>query len=204
MNKKAQQHALETPAKIFLIGLVLVLLIVVGLDLLKKASGSPIGIFDSWLEALGFGKEEKDLTTLNEQAQENFNLLVQEHNTCSASQNKDCKCQGGIGFNSFSNIHALQVNDNEIRLLIVKDGNELTKDLRALNMPKCYTTRTSFNTIKNPSMITFTEDGPVLEDSNGKDLEFRKGSFFVFYKNPSNEICWFTKDKSLLTQFNTC
>jgi len=204
MNKKAQSHALETFGKVFLISLVIFLLITVGIDLLKKASGSGTGLFDSWLEGLGLKIPKRDLTTLNEKAQNNFNLLIQEYNSCLTIQKDNCVCLGNIGFNDFSDVHALRSRDGKFELLIIKNKNELLKDTRVLNMPTCYATRNNFRNINKNYMITFGEDGPLLKDENDNEFEFAKGRNLVFYKKSINEVCWISKDRSRVPSVTTC
>ncbi len=189
--KKAQIH-LETPIKIFLIVLILLVLILGVLPLLQKGSSSPIKIFDSWLEKFGFSNNEQDLNTLNDLAQKNFDNLISEMNSCIKTKKNNCKCLTN-GFSDFKDIHAIEIQHDKMRLLLVNNGNELTKSESKISPPECYTTRDGFALLLNPSKITFN-DGIKLDDSNGKSLEFKK-EVYVLYKNPSNELCWLTNER---------
>ena len=111
MNRKGDEKKI---GEILLIAIVLVILFIGGSQLLWKSAKSPLQIIDGWLGTGIFGVEEKDLTTLNEEAQMNFNAILNDFNNCQKTSNtKDCKCLANSGFINFTNMHALQFDNKE-------------------------------------------------------------------------------------------
>jgi|SRR3989344_8125678 len=193
MNRKGDEKKI---GEILLIAIVLVIFFIGGTQLLWKSAKSPLKVIDSWLGTGLFGDEGKDLTTLNEEAQMNFNAILNDFNNCKkTSNNKACKCLGNSGFVNFSNIHTLQFNNKESSLLITKDQNKLLKAKEDFQMPSCYFNGDKKTLLNYPLTITF-EDNPLLEDSNGNEVEFFKEQFFMFYKYQNGEVCWVNKEGS--------
>src|SRR3989344_5069866 len=116
------EFSLNKLGSLILIAVILVFLMIGGAQLLWGAGKSGL----KWIDAqLGFGLfDQEDLTTKNEIAQKNFDILINEIDTCGKSQNKDCKCKTSKGFNDFSDIHELQIGDKS-KLVYTKDRNEL-------------------------------------------------------------------------------
>ncbi len=178
------EFSLNKLGSIILIAIILVFLMIGGAQLLWGAGKSGIKLIDSWL-GFGFFKEE-DLTTKNEIAKNNFDILMNEVNACIKTANKDCKCKTNKGFNDFSNIHELQITD-KTKLVYIKDKNELTM-AESNNIVKCYY-KTSTRYLTGNVKIKF-DDNAHFEDSNGEDGEFISNSKDILYKNDKNEICW--------------
>lgn len=178
------EFSLNKLGSILFIAVVLVILMIGGAQLFWGAGKSGIKLIDSWLE-LGFFKEE-DLTTKNEIARNNFDLLMNEINTCIKTINKDCKCKTSKGFSDFSNIHELQITD-KTNLVYIKDKNELTM-AESNSMVKCYY-KTSTRYLTGSVKIKF-DNNAYFEDSNGEDGEFISNSKDILYKNNNNEVCW--------------
>ena len=192
MNKKGL-FGLGKLGDMILIAIVLIILLLGGAQLLWKAAKAPLKLVDNWFN-LGLFSEEQDLTTLNELAQNNFDILIKEINDCKNTKKVNCKCLTSKGFNDFSTIHAIKVYDDKMQLLIIKDRNELLKDEKNIETPKCYTTKTSYSNLKNPSTIKFN-DKVSLEDNNGKEIEFIKSSNLILAKNQNNQVCWLSNDR---------
>jgi len=197
MNRKA-----STVEKIGGIAVIVVMLVMLLLFVNEIASGGSKALLKSIENILPefLKPEEKDLTTLNNLAQKNFDLLIQEINPCVSSQKKDCKCKSQKGFNDFNEVHALNLiteqGKDKIKLLIVKDKNELTKDQKDLTAIKCYATRNNVRYLTMPIMIRF-DDNTYLKDSNGENKEFLKNSKDILYKTQNNEICWLVEEKDV-------
>ena len=183
MNKKAGLE-LETIGKMLLIFFFLITLLIVLPQLLFGANKSIIKTIDGWLE-LGFFSE-KDLTSINEIAKKNFDVLMNEINTCSKSTNKECKCKTSKGFNDFSSIHELQITD-KTKLVYIKDKNELTMT-ESNTIVKCYY-KTNTRYLTGQVKIKF-DDNVYFEDSNNENEDFISNSKDILYKNNNNEICW--------------
>src|SRR3989344_4888962 len=196
MNKRGLFGIL---GNLILIGIILILLVLALSPLLKKSSSTPIRIIDEWISKLFFGEEEKDLTTLNDKARDNFNLLIQDMKECLNKKQNNCWCSGynSNGFNDFSKHHRLDVlENNKLRLLLVKDNNELTMADSNIVFPLCYATKTGIQNSKFIK-IMFDQDSPYLKDDKDNEASFAKGALSVFYKDDKGNICWYTKDLSL-------
>lgn len=193
---------------LIVIGFVLILLVLAISPLLKKSSSTPLKIIDEWISKLFGGTEEEDLTTLNDKARDNFNLLIQDMKEClnkKPTQN-GCWCItiNSNGFNDFSKYHRLDVLENKkIRLLLIKDNNELTMADSNIDFPSCYATKTGIQDFKFIK-IRFDQDSPYLKDDNDNKASFNKNALSVFYKDKKGNICWYTKDLSLQGGIPAC
>ncbi len=192
MNKKGI-FGIEKLGSILLIIIVVILILLGGSQLLWKSAQSGVKTLDSWF-GLGLFKEEKDLTDLNNLAKTSFDFLKKDLDSCKKTKNNDCKCLGTKGFSEFSNgIHAIEVLDDKLRLILIKDNNQVTMTQTDVGTPKCYTTLNSYKSLENPSIILVNEE-TILKDKKNNEISFEKSNFRVFYKNNKNEICWMTKD----------
>ena len=196
MNKRGLFGIL---GNLILIGIILILLVLALSPLLKKSSSTPIRIIDEWISKLFGGEEEEDLTTLNDKARDNFNLLIQDMKECLNKKKNNCWCisYNSKGFEDFSKYHRLDViENNKLRLLLVKDNNELTMADSNIGFPSCYATKTGTQDSKFIK-IMFDQDSPYLKDDKDNEASFSKGASSVLYKNDTGSICWYTKDLSL-------
>jgi len=178
------EFTLNKLGSMLFIAAVLVVLMIGGAQLLWGAGKSGIKWIDSQL-GLGFFNEQ-DLTTKNEIAKKNFDILMNEINTCSKSANKECKCKTSKGFSDFSSIHELQIID-KTKLVYIKDKNELTM-AESNNVVKCYY-KANTRYLTGQVKIKF-DDNVHFEDSNNEKEEFILNSKDILYKNNNNEICW--------------
>ena len=166
----------ESLTKILLILIVLVLLILGGGRLLWDAGKSALSVFGL------INITEVDYSQLNKDAQSSFETFIKDIKACKNSKDNNCLCYTSLS--GFSNVYTLEINNNEIKLINVKDNNKITMNKQDIKDFNCYYTKELV--VENPVVINFDEDLPYIE----------KGflaSNIKFYKNPaiyrSSKIC---------------
>ena len=190
MSKKASTA--EKLGGMLLILVILFGLIVFAYQITFGAGKSPVSFIDNILPGI-FKDDKKDLTTLNNLAQKNFDALFQEINNCKSTTTKDCKCKTK-GFSDITSSHELQVTDSEIKLLFVENNNEITKWTYPTTELKCYTLKANIKDLTSPISVTF-DNGIRLKDSKGEEQEFTANNQYILYKNIDNRICWLTNER---------
>ena len=67
---------------------------------------------------------ETDYSRLNQEARTNFDTLISDIKNCKNSIDDNCLCYTSLS--SFYETHEIEINNQEIKLLDVKEGNEIT------------------------------------------------------------------------------
>jgi len=185
MNKKAD--FIWTLTKILLILIVVVVVLFGGGRLILDAGKSALGIFGL------VNITEADYHEINQNAKLNFNRLINDIELCKSYKDDNCLCSSS--FEGFDNIHNLEINDREIKLINSKDDNQITMDKKELQNFNCYYDKTSLKT-ENPLIIIFDEELPRIKketlnmDFLAEDVNLEKNPYI--YK--SAQVCLASKD----------
>ncbi|MEK6832450.1 MAG: hypothetical protein AABY32_00245 [Nanoarchaeota archaeon] len=194
MNKKGS--FIETLTKILLILIVLVLLILGGGRLLWDAGKSALSVFGL------INITEVDYSQLNKDAQSSFETFIKDIKACKNSKDNNCLCYTSLS--GFSNVYTLEINNNEIKLINVKDNNKITMNKQDIKDFNCYYTKELV--VENPVLINFDEDLPRI-DKNLVGIGFLARDI-RFHKNPaiykSSKICLVSTSFDLTKVIKIC
>ncbi|MEK6835849.1 MAG: hypothetical protein AABX55_02390 [Nanoarchaeota archaeon] len=179
---------------ILLIIFAVFILLIFGGPALWKIGGAGLAL-------IGFiNYTEVDYTIINENAISTFDLLIRDVNKCQASKDNSCACEAS--FTGFFETHKLESDGNELRLINIKESNEITMKKEKIQGLNCYLDDMEIKKLDKLE-IFFNEDLPYIPISGifESNAEFAKDLNLKIYK--SNELCWLTS-KAELTNYNTC
>lgn len=137
---------------------------------------------------------EVDYSQLNKDAKTSFNTLIKEINTCKNFKSNKCLCD--ISLSGFDEIHILEIDSSEIKLLNIKDGGRLTMDKQSIQNFNCYYENPSSVEKEDLLLIQFDEDLPRIDKSfvgvgfMAEDIRFNYNS--AIYK--SDKLCLISTD----------
>jgi len=194
LNKKASFF--ETLPRILLILVVVLLILIGGGSLLWNAGKSLLSSFGL------INISETDYSRLNQEARTNFDTLISDIKNCKNSIDDNCLCYTSLS--SFYETHEIEINNQEIKLLDVKEGNEITMAKETIENLNCYYTD-SIN-VENSFKISFDENLPRIGKSAiGVDFLSQDINFFknpALYKN--NRICLTSTSFDLTKGYKAC
>jgi hypothetical protein len=182
-----------TLTKILFVLIVLIILYISGGKILWDAGKSALGIFG----LINF--TEVDYSQLNTDAKSSFEILTKNIEKCKNSKDTDCLCFD-ISLDGFNEIHSLEINNNEIKLVNIKDDNKITMAKKEIKNFNCYYIMNNAKALsENPVIINFDGDLPKIEKKSYFKVPFK--SHIKFFKNPaiykSTDTCLVSTDFNL-------
>ncbi|MAG47118.1 hypothetical protein CL617_00810 [archaeon] len=169
------------------IGAIILILFVLA-TILAVLNSTSSKLWEPLKEIFGFGYDGPDFATLNEEAISNFDVMMEDINTCLSSEKAECGCS--ISFNGLAEHHAIKTDNSKIFMLNIKGGNEITMDSAEINNLNCYIDNDfKSNELKSNERIKFNEKTPYIDISLWFDLDF-KYKYNVYKKG--DQLCWLT------------
>lgn len=199
MDKKAADFT--TITKIVFILIIIIIVMISGGRILWDAGKAGLGFFGL------LNISETDYSGLNQNAKSSFNLLISEIKQCRASLDNDCLCASSLS--GFDSIHEIRIGEKEIKLINVKDENDITMEKENLNDFNCYYSKSGIST-ESTLILNFDEELPRIKKSGGArafGLDFATKDV-QFYKTPkiykSNKMCLTSTDFDLTKISKIC
>lgn len=164
-------------ASILLIFIIVLISILGGGKLLWNAGKAGLSLFGL------INITEVDYSQLNTDAKSSFETLIKDIEACKNSQDDNCLCYTSLS--GYNKIHQFEIDNKEIKLFNIKDGNSITMNKKEINNFNCYYDDSGLNA-QDSLIINFDEDLPAI-----------KTGFFSqnvnFFKNPalykSSKLC---------------
>ena len=175
-----------------LILIFILFLLVGGASLLWKAAKAGLAYFGV------INYPTIDYTAINENAVSTLDSLIRDINKCRASKDNNCACEASLS--GFYETHKLETNGNEIKLVNIKEKNEITMRKEGLQGLNCYLDGKNIKKLDKLEIL-FDKDPAYIPISGlfSSNAQFDKS--LKIYKD--NELCWITS-KADLTNIKIC
>ena len=153
---------------------------------------------------LGFANyTEVDYGVVNENGISTFDSLSKNINKCLSSKDKNCACEAS--FLGFYKTHKLESDGAELKLVNIKEGNEITIKKEKIQGLNCYLDGKDISKLDKLEVF-FDEDPSYIKLSGLLGIGFLKedarfDKSLKIYKG--NELCWITS-KADLTNIKIC
>ncbi|MEK6834642.1 MAG: hypothetical protein AABX61_00065 [Nanoarchaeota archaeon] len=178
-----------TLVRILFILVVLLVILISGGRILWDAGKSALQIFGL------INITQTDYSQLNKDAKFGFDSFVKDIQACKNPKDNDCLCYTSLF--GFSEIHQVEITNNEIRLVNIKDGNNLLMNKQTIQDFNCYYNKNGLNA--EPKLI-INFDGKLPRINKkiagigfiASDINFNYNS--AIYK--SNKVCLISTDFS--------
>ncbi|MCD4666393.1 hypothetical protein K8R47_01125 [archaeon] len=190
--------AIETIISVILVILVIVVIIVF----------LPGNLWALAKDALGFGDEIINFGEINNKSLVGFNILVDKIEDCKLTKTKVCGCD--LDFSHYYKTHELQVSENEIKLVNLKEENEVTMSKEDISGLNCYFKGNNVNSLvsktMNPLNILFykgDKQSYYIEDEGIFDKSLDFVHRFELINNKGN-VCFLTDEVKDIKDLTVC
>lgn len=170
------------------------MILISGGRILWDAGKSTLGFFG----LINITTTQVDVVQLNKDAKASFTTLIDNIEKCRKSQDTNCLCYTSLS--GFNEIHNIEISNDEIKLINIKDENKITMDKRKLENFNCYYKDTNFE-LESPLLISFDDSLPEINKGFlSSDVKFYRNT--PIYK--SNKMCLVSIDSSLIKTGKIC